>query len=329
MPVGPAAAAVAILAHAPACGLCDARAAAPRAAHPEATLEFSEQRDISTPRGRFHVREAPGAGDALVLVHGWPESSYCWTHLLRHLPARWRVIAPDLRGLGDSERTPQASAYEKHLLAQDVLSVLDALGVDRFHLAGHDWGGVVAQEMALAAAARIRSLCLMNIAVINNRKGLLAAADAHRAMGNVRLFYQQFQRMPGGLFERLVEGREAQWLGFCLHRQPQGLQVPDDAFHEYVRMFSLPGTPGCGANYYRSLPADAQRWQQHAGTKYPMPALYVYGNRDPVIIPEYLQGIEDAFEQLELKQLDAGHFVQEEAPAEVAALLGEFLGRHG
>lgn len=292
-------------------------------------MELSGQRDITTPRGRFHLRETPGAGIPLVMVHGWPESSYCWTHLVRHLPDRYRVIAPDLRGLGDSERTPEPSAYEKHQLAQDVLSVLDAIGVERFHLVGHDWGGVVSQEMAIAAPQRIRSLCLMNIAVINNRRGLKAAADAHRDKGNLHLFYQQFQRMPGGLFERLVEGREDLWLEFCFRSKPQGRQVPDDAFREYVRMFRIPGTPGCGANFYRCLPADVKRWEGHAGTKYPMPALYVYGNRDPVIIAEHLQGFDDCFEQVEVRQFDVPHFVQEAAPEAVAACLTEFLGRQG
>lgn len=289
-------------------------------------MQLSERHDVVTPRGRFHVRTTPGTGTPLVMIHGWPESSYCWGPVAARLPERWRVIAPDLRGLGDSERTPQVAAYEKHALAQDVLVLLDALGVERFHLVGHDWGGVVAQEMALAAPARVRSLGLMNIVLINNAHGLRAGTQKIRDGGNLQAWYQQFQRMPGGLFERLVTGREDIWLDFCFRDGPAGHQVPGDALREYVRMFRIPGTPGCGANYYRAMAADARRWAGHAGRKYSMPALYLYGHQDPVIIPEYLDGSAECFERLTaLHQIDAGHFVQEQAPDAVARHLVEFL----
>lgn len=293
-------------------------------------MSLSQRQDISTPRGRFHVRSRPGGEVPLVMVHGWPESSYCWTPVAARLPARWRIIAPDLRGLGDSERTPGVAPYEKHELAQDVLAVLDALGVERFHLVGHDWGGAVVQEMALAAPDRVRTLCLLNMVLINDAPGLRAGTQKIRDGGNVQAWYQQFQRMPGGLFEQLVTGREEVWLRFCLRKGPQGFQVPDDALAEYVRMFRIPDTPGCGASYYRAMPADAMRWARHAGRRYAMPALYIYGNRDPVIIPEYLAGIEDCFERLEgMHEIDVGHFVQEEAPEAVAQHLQAFLARHG
>lgn len=289
-------------------------------------MQLSERHDVTTPRGRFHVRMTPGAGTPLVLVHGWPESSYCWTPVAARLPERWRLIAPDLRGLGDSERTPGVAPYEKQQLAQDVLGLLDALEVERFHLVGHDWGGVVAQEMALAAPGRVRSLSLLNIVLINNARGLRAGTQKIRDAGNLQAWYQQFQRMPGGLFEQLVTGREDVWLDFCFRNSSHGHQVPEDALREYVRMFRIPGTPGCGASYYRAMPADARHWAGHAGRKYPMPALYLYGNQDPVIIPEYLDGIEDCFEQLAaLHSIDAGHFVQEEAADAIARHLGDFL----
>ncbi|HMN21916.1 MAG TPA: alpha/beta hydrolase [Ottowia sp.] len=289
-------------------------------------MQLSERHDLATSRGRFHVRMTSGAGIPLVMLHGWPENSYCWTPVAARLPERWRIIAPDLRGLGDSERTPGVAAYEKQQLAQDVLSVLDVLGVQRFHLVGHDWGGVVAQEMALARPERVRSLCLLNIVLINHARGLRAGTQKIRDGGNLQAWYQQFQRMPGDLFERLVTGREDVWLDFCFRKGQAGHQIPEEALREYIRMFRIPGTPGCGASYYRAMPADARRWALHAGRKYPMPALYIYGKQDPVIIPEYLDGSADAFQQLSaLHAIDAGHFVQEEAPDAVARHLAEFL----
>ncbi|MDX1556957.1 MAG: alpha/beta fold hydrolase, partial [Xanthomonadales bacterium] len=107
----------------------------------------------------------------VVMIHGWPESSYCWEHTGRHLKEGLRVIAPDLRGLGDSERTEGQQHYMKQALAEDVVSMLDELGIGEFQLVGHDWGGIVAQEVALAIPGRIQKMVIMNIAIINNLKG--------------------------------------------------------------------------------------------------------------------------------------------------------------
>lgn len=112
---------------------------------------LSAPKTLSTPRGTFTYRKA-GTGTPLVMVYGWPESSYSWEHVSQHLNAGFRIIAPDLRGLGDSERTVGQDHYHKSELAQDVICMLDALGIGQFQLVGHDWGGIVAQEMALADA---------------------------------------------------------------------------------------------------------------------------------------------------------------------------------
>src|SRR5690606_20479680 len=111
-------------------------------------MTLSSPRFVTTSRGRFSYRSAgPEAGPPLVMLHGWPESSYCWAPVVAHLKVPRRVIAPDLRGLGDSTREGDLAQYRKQALAEDVIALLDALGVDAFHLVGHDWGGVVAQEI--------------------------------------------------------------------------------------------------------------------------------------------------------------------------------------
>ena len=106
----------------------------------------------------------------LVLVHGWPQSSYCWHEVATALP-EYYIITPDLRGLGDSERTLEVKAYEKHALGEDVFSLLEALGIDEFYLGGHDWGSAVVQEMALLKPEKIKKLVLINMVIINNFEG--------------------------------------------------------------------------------------------------------------------------------------------------------------
>ena len=106
---------------------------------------------LTVPRGTFNVRDRGNKdGFPVVMLHGWPESSYCWEGVDAFLNPALRIIAPDLRGLGDSERTlNNVPAYQKAELAKDVVEVIDALKIDSFFLVGHDWGGIVAQEVAL------------------------------------------------------------------------------------------------------------------------------------------------------------------------------------
>jgi len=287
-------------------------------------MALSEPKFLDTPRGRFAYREGGDArGAPVVMLHGWPESSYCWNGVAGHLKPGLRVIAPDLRGLGDSNREPDRDAYQKQALAQDVVAMLDVLGVDQFQLVGHDWGGVVAQEVALAVPARVRRLVLMNIVVINNARGIREAAAAHAKRGNRYHWYQHFQQQRN-LPEAMIPGNEEAWLRQFL-RCWNGEPFPEDAVQEYIRYYRIPGTPGTGANFYRTMRDDAKRWQTLAGHVWPMPSLYVYGNRDAVVIPEFLHHVEDCFADLRVEQIEAGHFVQEEQPRRVAEFLNGFL----
>ncbi len=154
-----------------------------------------ESMKLSLSRGTFNVRDRGNTdGIPLVMLHGWPESSYCWEVVAPFLREELRVIAPDLRGLGESERTLDPRCYQKRELAQDVIAIIDQLGVKGFFLVGHDWGGAVAQEVALAIPERTRRLVLMNIYIINNRKGNAEGTGVMQADGSFRLWYQYFQR---------------------------------------------------------------------------------------------------------------------------------------
>lgn len=287
-------------------------------------MSLSQPQFLDTARGRFAYREGGDPGGApLVLLHGWPESSYCWISVAAYLKPGLRIIAPDLRGLGDSNREPERDAYRKQALAQDMVAVLDALGIDRFQLVGHDWGGVVAQEVALAIPERVLRLALMNILVINNARGNREAVDALNARGRRHHWYQYFQQQHG-LAEAMIPGNEEIWLRQFL-RCWNGQPFPEDAVQEYVRCYRIPGTPGTGANYYRTMRDDAARWAGLTDHVWSMPALYVYGDKDAVIVPEYLNHLEQCFADIRIERIEAGHFLQEEQPARVAAILNTFL----
>ncbi len=293
---------------------------------------FMTLNKIKTPRGEFAYRESGNpTGFPVVMIHGWPENSYCWDDVAAQMAPSLRIIAPDLRGLGYSERTLDENLYQKAELAQDIIDIVDALGLDAFNLVGHDWGGVVAQEVAIAIPERVNQMVIMNIHIIVNLVNNLAARDILYSEGATAYWYQYFQKRPNNLAEAMIPGNENAWISQFFIDRP----VPQKHIDAYVKSYKIKNTPATGAAYYRTMDADGQRWYDlfllFAGyvdgtpRKFTMPSLYIYGNLDSVIIPEYLTGIEAWFESIEVVELEAAHFVQEEKPAEVAQELNDFF----
>jgi pimeloyl-ACP methyl ester carboxylesterase len=280
---------------------------------------------ITTSRGQFNIRQGGKQdGVAVVMIHGWPESSYCWEGVAAHLDPAFRVIAPDLRGLGDSERTMDVKAYQKVELAKDIVEILQVLNVDKFFLVGHDWGGIVAQELALLIPQRVIRLVIMNITVLTNPLGTLEARDVIFSKGGMPFWYQYFQQQPW-LPEAMIKGNEEIWIRYCFGKEGMDGTIPAEAITEYIRCYSIENTPATAASYYRIMKVDIKHWATLAEKKFPMPSLYIHGSKDPVIIRENLNHIEDGFDSIRVESFDTGHFVQEEKPREVALLMNDFF----
>ena len=212
---------------------------------------------ITVSRGTFNVRDR-GNKDGLpvVMIHGWPESSYCWEGVTAFLDPNLRVIAPDLRGLGDSERTMDVNAYQKVELAKDVIEIIDALGIKDFFLVGHDWGGIVAQELAFLIPDRVKKFVILNIPILTNVRGAEEVGKAMIAMRFLPYWYQYFQMMPG-LPEAMIKGKEREWVSFFFGKKGQDGTIPKEAIDEYVRCYSIENTPATAAFLYRSMALDS------------------------------------------------------------------------
>ena len=268
-------------------------------------------------------RRKGGEQTPLVLLHGWPASSAGWEPVVASLPSDRDIIFPDLRGLGDSDRCGEVTSFEKKALADDIAALITELGISRYHIAGQDWGGVLAQELDLEDK-RVSTLTVMNINLINNPTGSLKGLQSQMMNPLNPRWYMAFQNVPE-FAERLLPGNEELWLRYFFSWCAEGNSIPEDSIAEYIRAYQIDGTPKCGANYYRAMEADYRRWSTLAGRKQTVPSKIIYGDKDAFLTPVFYEGYENCFEQVERIDIHAGHFVQDECPQEVAAEIHKFI----
>ena len=259
-----------------------------------------------------------GTGDAVVLVHGWPSTWYEWRHVVPLIGAGYRVIAPDLRGLGDSSRP--LDGYDKKTLAADLWELLSGtLGLTRWHLVGHDWGGPTAFALAAAHPEAIRTLTILDVT--------LPGIGPDISQGGKR-WHHAFHMTPD-LPEALVAGRERAYLTWFYESfsWQRGAFGPAD-IDEYLRTYTQPGALRAGFAFYRNIPRDAadNRALQESGLRLKMPVLAIGGGRaeargrgtEPA---ESLKIVADNVTGAVIA--DCGHFIPEEKPAELAKHLLE------
>lgn len=278
---------------------------------------------IETTRGVFHARAYGNpANPPLILIHGWPQTGYCWHHTAVYLDDFY-IIAPDLRGMGDSNRDLDIKRYEKDKMAADMFAVADALGIERFYLGGHDWGGAIVQEMAFLQPERIKKLIIINMVIINNAIGQAKAGEIlvkHLFRSSWYQFFLSIKELP----EALLAGKEEIWVRFF----SRGISnpVPEDAIQEYIRCYKIPDTLTTAANIYRTIAKDRARWKKDfEGRQVTIPTKIIHGILDPVIIKEYIMGVEESYTQVEVAHLNGGHFIVDEQPEAVAKEIKRFL----
>lgn len=277
---------------------------------------------IHTPRGLFNVRIYGTANQPpLILLHGFPQTSIIWHHVIPYLKDYY-VIAPDLRGMGDSNRALEKKLYEKDEMAKDILAIADEFNLEQFHLGGHDWGGAIVQEMAFIAPDRIKRLIILNMVIINNAKGL-AKVDEILIPQMYRSSWYWFFMSIKDFPEAMISGKEDIWVRFF----SRGISnpIPEESIEEFIRCYKIPNSITTIANIYRTVPKDRKRWGNYLGKSISIPTLIIHGVLDPVIIKEYLHGVEEYFSEIEIIKLNGGHFIVDEQPKEVGEAIARFL----
>lgn len=258
-----------------------------------------------------------GQGDPLVLLHGWPQTWYEWRRVMPALAERYTVIAPDLRGLGDSAKP--ATGYDARTVAADVYDLVRRLGVGPVFLAGHDLGGWVAYAYAAAHRDEVRRLALLEIIPADDPIVGFTILSPEPGLSH---FHFHFQR---DLPEALVEGRERLYLSAFYRGAYDPTAIDEASIDEYVRCYAAPGGMRAGFEYYRALFTNVEQTKEDMRTPLAMPVLTLGGAASfgPVLEREWPKHATDVRSEI---LPEAGHWLPEERPDLVRDHLLAFFG---
>ncbi len=280
---------------------------------------FEREERIRTGDVSLHVQIAgPPDGEPVVLLHGFPDFGYGWRHQVEPLArAGYRVIVPDQRGYGRSDKPAGRGAYAIERLTQDVLDLLDALGIARAHVVGHDWGGAVAWWLAANHAARMGRMVILNCPHFSVfRRAQASFEQLHRS------WYIYLFLIPR-LSEKLCELDDFRGL------VELGLKTKSVTAAELVRYreaWQRPDAVRGMLSWYRALPrALARRFDR---TRIRPPMLLLWGALDPFLSPTMAgpsAGFCDGGKLVTLEQ--QSHWLHWEDPARVNALICDWIGR--
>lgn len=281
-------------------------------------------RDYSANGVRLHVAEA-GEGPLILLLHGFPQFWWCWRHQLTALSEQgYRVVAPDLRGYGASDKPPRG--YDAVTAAADIAGLVRALGERDAFVVGHDWGGLVAWSVGALHPRAVRRLAVLSMP---HPRRLRARATRRRQLAALSpLLGFQIPRYP----ERRLTARNGAYVAALLRswagarwradpdfapavaRYREAIQIPQAAYGslEYFRWALRSLARPDGLRYIRALAAPVGA-----------PTLHLHGADDPYLLPASSEGsgryVAAAYRFALLR--DCGHFPAEEQPATVTAEL--------
>jgi haloacetate dehalogenase len=267
---------------------------------------------------RFNVWHG-GAGPAVVLLHGYPQTGQMWRKVAPELARKFSVIVPDLRGYGDSDKP--RDGYDKRSMAKDIAGIIDALGHSQYLAVGHDRGARVAHRLALDYPKQVTKFAALDIVpthtVFRDAGKDLAAAYWH-------WFFFQVPDLPEVMIANSAEPFLRHVLRALTYRAGA---IEEPVFQEYLRAFLLPGTIRAGLEDYRAAATvDLADDERDLSRKLRCPVLAIWGEHGKMhklfdVVATWREKATD----VRGRPLPCGHFIPEEAPEELLSELLPFL----
>jgi haloacetate dehalogenase len=263
--------------------------------------------------------EHDGDGPPVLLLHGFPQDHTCWRHVGGQLAAGHTVVAPDLKGVGESRAPrggPLGEGYSKREIAAELVEVMSRLGHERFAVVGHDRGARVAYRMALDHPERVTRLCVLNVVPTVEQFDRLDAESA--------LEYWPFLLLaqPEPFAEKLI-GAAAELVIRHIHAAWAATTINPEAVDHYVSAFTQPTIAAWCAEYRAAFHLDRalDRQDRADGRTIDCPLLVHWGASESAMLPVWRRWATD----VRGGPLPGGHFIPEEAGDELVASLREFL----
>jgi pimeloyl-ACP methyl ester carboxylesterase len=259
-----------------------------------------------------------GQGDPIVLLHGWPETWYEWRHIMPSLAKNYTVIAPDLRGLGDSSKP--LTGYDGKTVAEDIHQLVTQLEFKTIFLVGHDIGTQVAYSYAAAHPTEVKKLVVMDLTI-----------PGFEPAGMMPIWWRSFHETPD-VPEALVQGKEMMYLSWFyrnLAYNPSAITQTD--INEFVSHYASPGGMHSGFEYYRAFPQDAIQNMNYSKTKLTMPVLalgagYIPAFGGNITMPTIVYGMQILAQNATgIIVPNSGHWIPEERPDFVLDQLSKFF----
>ncbi|WP_051799676.1 alpha/beta fold hydrolase [Catenuloplanes japonicus] len=261
-----------------------------------------------------------GRGPTLLLIHGYPQSWYEWRHIMPALAAHYTVVAPDLRGAGDSDAPP--TGYDKKTMAADLHGLLTQLKLDKdLRIVGHDIGTMVAYSYAAAHPADVTKLVLSEAPIPDPSVYTFPALTAN----GPGLWNFGFFTVGNGLPEQMIQGREDVWIDrFSDHLMVKKGALTADDIAVYAGNLRRPGHLAASFAWFRTLAEDVANDAEYQKTKLPMPVLAVGASAAMgTLVGD--QVTQYATDVTPMVVPDSGHWIYEEHPTETTDMLLTFL----
>lgn len=263
-----------------------------------------------------------GEGEPVLLLHGWLQTWYEWRHVMPTLAQHYTVIAPDMRGFGDSAKP--LTGYDSRTLAEDIYGLVRHLGFQRIFLVAHDMGAAPAYAYAAEHREDVRRLAIFEEMLPGFGWEELAkySAETSREGGTWHFAFNMVPDLP----EALIAGRERIFLSYFYRKycyNPKAIGETD--INEFVRCYSAPGGWRGGLGCYRAIFESAEQNRQYAKTKLKMPVLVLGGDHSfGSQMQTMMQAVAEDVRGIVVER--CGHFIANERPDYLAKQLLTFFG---